>query len=339
MTNARDRSLDGLRGLAALAVVLSHIAAMTWIPFIENTPGLLWQRTLWSLGAPAVDIFLVLSGYVVAGSIVRRNDGYPSYILGRLIRLMPIAWLAIAAGVALRAAGLFAPDGTTAGLQALHAPLTNMDVMGFATMAIPIPDVEKINPPLWTLVIEMQAAYLMPLVAWMGRRRPVALAIAGPLALVAFGLAINYSYPVLLTGFILGACFAGIEDRLARPPRILPILILSIALLMARAILQSDDQLLRVPCALGALGVMYCVRQDIGRRTLESPIVQWLGRISYPLYAIHWPIMAGCVMTLGWWIGPIAASLISVPMALALAHVAEVAIDRRAVALSRLVRG
>ena len=54
---AREPQLDGMRGLAALAVALSHVAAMSWIPY-EDGPAApsAWAYVLWHLGAPAVDL-------------------------------------------------------------------------------------------------------------------------------------------------------------------------------------------------------------------------------------------------------------------------------------------
>ena len=166
MMNERDDGLDGARGIAAMAVVLSHVAAMTWVPFVDGAGnGSTLERVLWHLGAPAVDLVLVLSGYVVTRSLLRRPVDYFPYLLGRLVRLLPVAWIAIGLGLALRSAGLHAPSGTSSGLLELASPLTSADVIGLMTLVAPVPNVDVISPPLWTLVLEMQAAYAMPLLA------------------------------------------------------------------------------------------------------------------------------------------------------------------------------
>lgn len=73
-TQTYYRGLDGLRCLAILAVVLYH-----YIPY--RLPG----------GFLGVDVFLVLSGFLITESILRRREGkgfsYPGYLLKRWLRL------------------------------------------------------------------------------------------------------------------------------------------------------------------------------------------------------------------------------------------------------------
>lgn len=340
MMNERDDGLDGARGIAAMAVVLSHVAAMTWVPFVDGAGnGSTLERALWHLGAPAVDLFLVLSGYVVARSLLRRPVEYFPYLLGRLVRLLPVAWIAIGLGLALRSAGLHAPSGTSSGLLELASPLTSADVIGLMTLVAPVPNVDVISPPLWTLVLEMQAAYAMPLLAYVSRRAGafVLLAVGIPLLFIA-SFMINLGYPLVFTGFLVGAAFAGAEARIPKLKRAAPLMVASLVILLSRHILKTDDVLMRIVCALGAGGVVMAIRNGSGAAVLRSPLAQRLGSISYPLYAVHWPIMAAAVMTLGWKTGPTIAAIVSIPLSLMVAVLIEQIVDRRAVTLSRLIR-
>ena len=339
MTQGRDTALDGLRGIAAFAVVLSHVVAMTWNPFYDGklVPAA-WQLALWHLGAPAVDVFLVLSGFVVTRAIARSADGYGGFVLGRLIRLYPVAWVAVLAGAALRLYGPGFPAGITSGMDELTKPLGALDVLGLSNLILPFPAINRINPPLWTLIIEMQAAFGMPILAWGARRNPVLLAICTIILAVLLTAAVGYPYPLYFVAFAIGSSFAVLEGRIPQAPRPTLVLVFFLALLLCRHYLNTEDPTLRVPCAIAAAGVILAIRQGAASRILRSRVAAWLGSVSYPLYAIHWPIMAFACATLGWRIGVTGAALASIPAALATAWAVERLIDRHAVALSRMTR-
>lgn len=94
--NSRLKQLDGLRGLAALAVFVCHSTEM-----MVNNPNTLrvWPplRSLWD-GQAAVVLFFVLSGFVLTlpyvGPSPKRVDTAP-FIVRRLTRLYPAYWTAI----------------------------------------------------------------------------------------------------------------------------------------------------------------------------------------------------------------------------------------------------
>lgn len=339
MRTTRDTALDGVRGIAALCVVLSHVAAMSWNPFSDRIEeGTFVGRMLWHLGAPAVDIFFVLSGYVVTKAIVQRKPDYTEFLLGRMVRLYPIAWIAVLAGLLLRAGGLSAPPGASEALQALKGHLETSDILGFTTMLAPIPMANKVNPPLWTLVVEMQAALVMPLLAWAAVRRPQLVAVGWAFLAAVIVPALGWYYPYFFTGFGLGAALVVLEPRIPRAPRPYAALAFFMVALLCRHYLDTEEPSLRIPCALAAAGVVLMIRQGAARNVLESRPAAWLGSISYPLYAVHWPIMAAFCMTMGWYVGVTWAAVASIPVTMAVAMALERWVDRPAIALSRLMR-
>lgn len=80
-------TLDGMGGVAALAVVLLHGAGLTWV----HMPG----------GYLAVDLFLVLSGLVIARAYRSRMSqlGTVGFLQIRLVRLYPLYLLGLLLGI------------------------------------------------------------------------------------------------------------------------------------------------------------------------------------------------------------------------------------------------
>ncbi len=82
----RLECLDGLRGVLALYVLVSHMAAFTLLPA--------WLRLVFAHGEAAVDLFFVLSGMVIVRSLESFDYDRVRFLLARAIRTMP-AFLAV----------------------------------------------------------------------------------------------------------------------------------------------------------------------------------------------------------------------------------------------------
>lgn len=74
--------LDGLRGVLALYVLLTHMA-----PFATLPPALAW---LLSHGEAAVDVFFILSGLVITASIEHFEYRAAPFLLARATRILPV---------------------------------------------------------------------------------------------------------------------------------------------------------------------------------------------------------------------------------------------------------
>lgn len=86
-------ALDGLRGLACLMIFNVHFFAQhSQSDYFLASRGLAWQalRTLHS-GSHGVDIFFVISGYLIYGSLARTRPSLRAFLLGRYKRLLPVA--------------------------------------------------------------------------------------------------------------------------------------------------------------------------------------------------------------------------------------------------------
>lgn len=166
--------LEGLRGVMAWWVVLGHLSlAMGWnLPVIDRN-GL------------AVDVFIVLSGFVIAGLIDRRSEPFAPYITRRVFRLAPLYLVVLLISAALLPVQQFAwetlPDtARNAGrIELVRLALDNLP----AHLAVHLPLAQGIVPnrvlpqaaftilgQAWSISLEMQFYLIAPLVMWALRR-------------------------------------------------------------------------------------------------------------------------------------------------------------------------
>ncbi len=148
--------LDGLRGVAAFAVILDHVPGGV---LGDLLPG----RYL------AVDFFFVLSGFVLAHAYGRRlEQGWSplSFMTARLIRLYPMYLLGLLIGLALSVLGLlrgwvgpiWSEVLTTAALGFLFLPAPPMAAFGGGALY-------PFNGPAWSLFFELVANLIYALIA------------------------------------------------------------------------------------------------------------------------------------------------------------------------------
>src|ERR1700722_18106517 len=92
----RRPDLDGLRGVAIIFTVVFHyLVSGGFYSHLGPEPVLLFLGSLWS----GVDIFFVLSGFLIGGIILdngRADNFFRVFYLRRALRILPVAFLAIA---------------------------------------------------------------------------------------------------------------------------------------------------------------------------------------------------------------------------------------------------
>jgi exopolysaccharide production protein ExoZ len=89
-TTYRYEGIQALRFVAALLVVITHATFYVSERLVPGYP-------VWSSGAAGVDIFFVISGFVMAlssQSLIGRPDGARTFMLRRLSRIVPLYWFA-----------------------------------------------------------------------------------------------------------------------------------------------------------------------------------------------------------------------------------------------------
>lgn len=281
----RFEALDGLRGIAALVVVLAHFCSATGI--LTQWPGL-FNAVL------AVDTFFVLSGYVLAHSFLSRQQrGLPLAPVGLLVQRWVRLWVPFAAAT-LIAIGLRFGLGPHAcsdqgGLVLAYCQRWNTPESA-ASLAKQLFFLysPNLNAPSWTLPIELLNSLLVPALVLLLARSPGYVWLITGLSFLSIFLAIKL--PECLYLFAAGCALrCGIAPR--QPGRwALPLLGLSYLFMLPRQAMGQDvQQALLAPAAIALVLLAQQSRQLAA--VFMHPASQLLGRLSFPMYLLHWPVL------------------------------------------------
>jgi peptidoglycan/LPS O-acetylase OafA/YrhL len=297
--------LDGLRGLAAVFVVVNHVFLRAFPGYpVDHAP--FWAA--WFIyGRFAVVVFIVLSGFSLALSPARhgwRLDGISRFAHRRARRILPPYWAALVLSLAV--AWLIVPQPGQ-GVPDTKSVLVN-GLLVQNLVGAPSP-----NRSFWSLAVEAQLYVLFPLLLLMVRRWGAIVMLATVTLVVAtvgvvgprvsrLDVFVIQSPPDLAALFALGALSAGIvgAGRACRSwpwgwlalAATLPVL----ATIWWQGSVWTLDHLFWVDLALGpaiacllaALATGHAARV---RRLLDARPIRSLGSSSYSLYLTHGPIV------------------------------------------------
>lgn len=315
----RIQSLDGLRGVAALVVLLHH-----WLliaePLLEGTVS--WAVIsespvkLLTAGNEAVLVFFVLSGLVVVLPVFRENFSWMGFLSARVVRL----YGPVIASLALSALLIFLVprdrSAMPAGSWMAETHAESVSVGSFLAQASLVPRQYPLNNPLWSLHWELLYSIVLPLataLALLVRRHALAavivccgLSVAGRI----FEQSELLYFPVFIVGTIMAARMPDLLAWVERPrPRwFMPLFTLvSVAMLiaswLARPIVPSGTDLSTVLWAFAAPGaagiVLVALAWGPAIRLFETLPIQWLGKISFSLYLVHVPVLATLAFAFG----------------------------------------
>lgn len=336
-----------------MAVLIFHLNIfMSIVLPYEGWQGIprIFQSRLTN-GNFAVCIFFVLSGYVLVRPFVRSGDlaSAGEAALRRYFRLTPVAlasvllsylaWQTI--GFSTKAMAYYGPGfGWMAETYQFTPSLTGAIYNGL--IGIYAGD-NAYNGPLWTIGIELWGSiFLFGYAALFIKSRNLILisVITSATLIAAFKIqGIYYSL------FIAGAVIAADDRLIGKWPLVIPALYLgsidqwspdALALFGAVRLPLATFNDTVAPHAIAACLLLSAVlgSQAI-RRALETKLAQWLGRISYSLYAIHIIVLfsAGNAVFLlvagagHIWLGALAAIAVTISVTMALAHLSYLYID------------
>jgi len=84
-----ERPMEGLRGFAVFLVYLVHFVTLI-DPWLKNSSSfLLFTKAIHTIGNTGVDLFFVLSGYLIYGSLISRNQNFFRFLSRRVHRIYP----------------------------------------------------------------------------------------------------------------------------------------------------------------------------------------------------------------------------------------------------------
>src|SRR5437764_9880228 len=177
MTRQRLAGLDGIRGLAALYVVVNHVFLRAFPGYpVDHAP--FWAG--WFIyGRFAVVVFIVLSGFSLALSPAHhgwRLDGVSQFARRRARRILPAYWAALAFSLAV--AWLVVPQPGHGVPDAKSALVNGLLVQNIVGAHSP-------NAAFWSMAVEAQLYLLFPLLLLIVRTRGAVMMVATVTVVVA----------------------------------------------------------------------------------------------------------------------------------------------------------
>lgn len=288
MRGERYLALDGLRGVAAICVALIHaqFAAVH--------------------GYLAVDLFFIISGFVIANSYeARLQGGYIStgaYMRARVLRLYPMLLLGAVVGIAVYALGGsdFHPESDADLTLAILSQVAVIPLLSSAGTYF------AFNNPPWSIVWEL----LMNFVHALGVKRLGNRVLVGLIGIAAVGLAASaYAYGSLYIGCLREGAWTAL-------PR--AVFGFFMGILLCRTMPRWSPHVPEVPMALPALIFLLLMNMPpnwvpqtkawgiydaavvlflfaplvmLIARARGGAVAAALGTLSYPLYAINEPVI------------------------------------------------
>jgi peptidoglycan/LPS O-acetylase OafA/YrhL len=286
------RSLDGLRGLAAIIVVLAH--------FNLVTPKLL-HGLLRDSGHAGVMIFFVLSGFLMGHLYL---EGAPTkatiahFLVRRFARVIPLYVLVVLASFAL----LLAAPGSHIWVYPIRSGQRLIEHLAM---------IRGIGV-LWSVPVEIQFYALVPVI-WIAFSKAPRATLLGLLAIIAgthlylaatgwqpvSDAPILTELPYFLAGLVISRCVRpGIGGR--GWDILFLIALASLALLypkLTQQVLGNGAVWWSNPLGLVVASVLLlaCLRSRLAEMILGSPPFRFLGRVSYGIYLLHFVVISNII--------------------------------------------
>ncbi|MBI2256575.1 MAG: acyltransferase [Proteobacteria bacterium] len=297
-----------LRGAAALWVLGSHVLRITDI-----------KASYFSRGDQAVEVFIILSGFVIALMRLNEEEPYGRYIFRRFMRLYPLFLIALFLGALTM--HLYAPvfgsspwlaeeqagfldrvENASSGLWA-HIALHLAMLHGVVPDTVLPQAALMFSGPLWSISLEWQFYLIAPLLIALFSFGSARGYIASALILVtAIGLqwltaqywvaGVPSFLPLRLPLFIMGIASALLWHRARRTRPWILAAVLAVAIVAGWLFAPN-----KLPILIWFVTYFLAATHDrLGVSRLADRMVAWpasrfLGRISYGIYVLHVPIM------------------------------------------------
>ncbi len=285
-------NIQVLRGVAATLVVWHHLQAM-----VNSTFGTSFASSIGTIG---VDIFFVISGFIMFYRGYSTPDRIPFFLISRFFRIVPLYWLGTFALVALFLLG-FNPNG-------VHhlTPTTVLESVFFIPTALPDGRHELVLSLGWTLMYEL-FFYALFAISFFARSRvlsfvliAVALCSTSLIGTLVDGLSylqMYYLAPITIE-FLYGAILGLIFDKISIKSKRVLLSGAAASFLAAVSMLFAFYELglvdvgkfgarfltFGIPAFLIVLAALLLEKANV--RKDSGALIRW-GDISYSLYLFH----------------------------------------------------
>jgi len=283
----RLRTLDGLRGLAALFVLISHVApSICHLTVLRN-----WF---------AVDLFFMISGCVLSRTYEPRFSAGLSparFMLLRYLRLYPLYAVGLLLGMVAEAISAIEHQSLFSGWARFTAIATGLLILPSPTAHF-TPEIIPLNPVGWSLFFELVINFIYA-VFWrrLGTRALLVVVILSAVNLVwlaAHNLSFGGTgwpsfwggFPRVSFSFFVGVLISRIKRAPARRSNWAwaPILAFVVLLFLPWEDAHVRDTIIMM---LTLPPLVWCALSFEPR---SAPLFAWVGAISYPIYVIHFPL-------------------------------------------------
>jgi peptidoglycan/LPS O-acetylase OafA/YrhL len=350
----RSASLDGLRGLAALSIFVFH----GWL-YTMPAPDATDRSSIGDYAAHELRLglvaFFVLSGFLLcrpwfaAALEARRPPNVRRYMRARAARILPAYYAALAGSVVL----LWGLRGTP-GLRL--PPSGDLPLFVVFGQNFSPATVMKLNPPMWSLAVEVMFYALLPLIGWLAVRLPPTrrMQALAPLALLALGLAYNWSIAghglgmtfsktlaAMLPYFAVGMLAAlALHGRAIGMPAKRSLIAAGVTLIAADAVAKAAAPAIGLdvgdmfavirdlPSAAGFALIVAALAAAPRSRIIGGRVLASLGTISYGFYLWHVPVF---MLLRGYGLlplDPVLGTLVALVPALAVSTLSWFALER-----------
>jgi peptidoglycan/LPS O-acetylase OafA/YrhL len=320
--NRRLPALDGLRGAAALIVVLHHcllvdprFAAAYYgaqpSGFLQTLLFFTPVHLFWS-GTEAVYVFFILSGLVLCRMTASATFRWSAYYPARLVRLYGPTIAAVLVGAVIIMSTSSGNPGSSPWLANQGGAYTLLQFTQDLTL---IPNSSSRISPLWSLTWEVLFSLALPAYMLLGKKRAI-LKITLLIGVSTFGSFAGSQVLTFMPMFGIGVVLAIHWDAIMRHLNTLTVRtqrVLYPALFVAAIILIESYWILRglsqkswvglvsMPLILAGATIMIllaCVWLPL-TKLLCTRVFAWLGKISFSLYLVHGPLVVGFAFLTG----------------------------------------
>lgn len=288
------KDIDGLRAYAVIPVLLFHVGSYRFRG-----------------GFVGVDVFFVISGFLITRLILKQlkagEFSLAAFYGRRIRRLFPALWATISLSMVFAFLLFSATDFQSFGGSALYSIIPASNIWFWSDTGYW--SNSKYAKPLlnlWSLGVEEQfylfwPAFLIAAFAYFRKWTSLAVLLASAASLIAAQSLLTdhpdtvfYWVPFRIFEFGTGAALLWLP-ALRQHLLLIPLLLMGLGLIVVPVLTFTPmtpfpGATALIPC-LGAALAIYAGQAPLAGRLLDNPIAVGVGKISYSLYLVHWPII------------------------------------------------